>query len=445
MSFTRRQFLQASLGASALVSLGPTVPSFVDRTAQAAGPPKDAGQTILVVLQLAGGNDGLNTVVPYEDDLYAKARPTLRLPAAGLHKIEPQLGFHPELSGFYRLYREGLLSVVEGVGYPNPHGGHFESMHCWQSACLPGSPAPTGWIGRTVDRLVRPDEARTPAVYVGHIARPFTLNARRAIIPSLGTLDDWTQRFPAGQADRRRLAQAAQPAGAPSDNPLADFLHRSTLAACASQREIEAAARPESKPAPYPRFQFAGQLQLIARLIRTELGIRIYYTELGGQEPGGFDTHAGQAANHSALLRQLSDSVTAFVDDLRRDKLIDRVLLMTFSEFGRTIRENGRRGTDHGSSQPIFLAGGRVRGGLIGRQPPLDNPEGGGQRHHTDFRRLYATLLDRWLGIPSQPILGAKHPPLDLLLGKLPERLGGLRSDDPLPWAVARGRGEPAR
>jgi uncharacterized protein (DUF1501 family) len=418
MSFTRRQFLQASLGASTLVSLGPTVPSLVGRTAQAAGPPKDAGQTILVVVQLAGGNDGLNTLVPYEDDLYAKARPTLRLAAAGLHKVEPLLGFHPELSGFYRLYREGLLSVVEGVGYPNPHGGHFESMHCWQGAQLPDNPAQTGWIGRTVDRIARPDEARTPAVYVGHVERPFTLNARESIIPWIRSADDWSLRLPPGPngpAHRRRLLESAEPARPSQDNPLADFLRRSTLGAYASQRQIEEAMKAESKPAVYPRFQFAAQLALIARLIRAELGVRIFYTELGGQEPGGFDTHASQAANHGALLRQLSDSIAAFLDDLRRDKLADRVLLVTFSEFGRTVYENGRRGTDHGSSQPIFLAGGRVRGGLIGRQPPLDNLEGGGQRHHTDFRRLYATLLDRWLGIPSQPILGAKYPPLDLL------------------------------
>ena len=406
MSFNRRQLLRASLGTSALVSLGPTMPAFLGRTALAAHGQRAPGQPVLVVVQMAGGNDGLNTVVPYEDDQYANARPTLRLRGPELHKIDGSMGFHPELAGFLRLYREGLLSVVQGVGYPNPHGGHAESMHCWQSGKLPGTPAPTGWIGRTADHVTRPDEPGTPAVYVGQIERPFTLNAERAVVPWIRSLEDWSIRLPAG---------AAGPARNTHDNPLLDFMHRSVLAAHASQRKIEESVKAESKPAEYPRFPLAQQLRLIAQLIRCELGIRIFSTELGGQEPGGFDTHAGQAANHGALLRHLSESVAAFCDDLRRDRLIDRVLLMTFSEFGRTVKENGRRGTDHGSAQPIFLAGGRVRGGLLGAHPPLEPLEGGGQRHHTDFRRLYATLLERWLGIPSEPILGPNFPPLDLL------------------------------
>jgi uncharacterized protein (DUF1501 family) len=156
-------------------------------------------------------------------------------------------------------------------------------------------------------------------------------------------------------------------------------------------------------------------LRTVARLIRADVGIRIFYTELGGQEPGGFDNHANQAENHAALLYQLAESVSAFLLDLKRDNLLDRVLLMTFSEFGRTVKENGRRGTDHGSAAPLFLAGGRLRGGLVGSHPNLTDLENGGQKFHIDFRRVYATVLDRWLGFDSLPILGARFEPLDVL------------------------------
>jgi uncharacterized protein (DUF1501 family) len=368
-------------------------------------------------VQLAGGNDGLNTVVPFEDDRYAKARPTLRLPGKQLHKLDDHLGFHPELSAFARLFKEGLLGVVQGVGYPNPHGGHAESMHIWQTARNPGIGAQTGWIGRAVDRIRRDEEPRSPAVFVGEIARPFALNAERGNVPSVGRIEDCQINLPSGPqagAHREHLAEVAK-AARTGRAPLLDFVTRSSLSAYASHRAIEASAGSESRPAAYPEMEFAHRLRLIARLIRSDLGIRIFYTELGGQEPGGFDTHAGQALNHGALLRQLSESIAAFVDDLKRDRVLDRVLLMTFSEFGRTVHENGRRGTDHGSAQPIFVAGGRVRGGLIGRHPDLEPLEGGGQPHHTDFRRLYATAVDTWLGLDRTAILGPEFKPLEML------------------------------
>ena len=424
MSANRRQFLKASLAASTLVSLGPTLPSFLAQTAQAAAPRRNAKDTILVVVQLAGGNDGLNTVVPHGDDRYAPARPTLRLETARLHKIDHLVGFHPERLAFARLFREGLASVVQGVGYPNPHQGHFESMHVWQTARLPGSPGQTGWIGRAADHLHRPDNTRAMAVYVGRIGTPFAVNARRATVPTVRSIEDCLFREPPptapdGPAPARPGGKSTRPNAARPEplEPLGDFVRRSTLAAHASHRQIEEVTRAETRPAAYPPSQVAQMFQIVARLIRADLGIRIFYTELGGQEPGGFDTHANQAANHGALLRQLSESVAALVEDLKRDRLLDRVVLMTFSEFGRTVQENGRRGTDHGSAAPVFLAGGKLQGGMIGTHPALDPLENGGQKHHTDFRRLYATLLDQWLGFDSRAILGEKFAPVGILRG----------------------------
>lgn len=421
MSPTRRDFLKTSLGTATLVSLGPTLPSFLQRCALAAAPRRKEGETVLIVVQLAGGNDGLNTVVPFDHDEYCKHRDTLRIKAGEVLKLTDTLGLHPRLEGFRRLYQDGQLSILQGVGYPNPHGGHFESMRYWQSARPHDASGQTGWLGRAVDALTAPDDPSVPAVFVGDIPQPFTLNAQRSIVPSLRSLDDGLLRTPPGTGDpvqyRRRLADAAELPRAQDQNPLLEFTRRSTLAAYADAHQIEQSAqgRAAARAGAYPDIPLAQMFRTVAQLIRADLGIRIYYTELGGNEPGGFDNHAGQRDNHAALLHQLSESVTALVDDLKQDRLLDRVLLMTFSEFGRTLAENGRRGTDHGAAAPLFLVGGKVKGGLVGAHPSLTELENGGPKSHTDFRRVYATVLQRWLGLDSQSLLTDEFAPLDLI------------------------------
>lgn len=409
ISRTRREFLRSTLGTPALLSLSPTVPTFLSRAAEAAAPLSADRDTVLVVVQLAGGNDGLNTIVPHGDDEYHRVRTTLRVPTGELHRIDDLLGFHPRMGALARLYHDGLLSVVQGVGYPNPNGGHFESMHIWQTAD-PSLRGETGWLGRAVDQATRDDPAARPALYVGQIGQPFTLNAARAVVPTARTIADAAVHRPTGPAT------APTPAPASPDAPaFLDFLRRTTLAAERDGRAVEMASASASAGVEYPPFQLARNLRTVAQLIRADVGLRIIYTELGGVEPGGFDNHANQRDNHAALLHQLSESTAAFILDLKRDGLLDRVLLMTFSEFGRTVRENGRRGTDHGSAAPLFLAGGKLAGGLVGAHPNLTELEAGGQKHHTDFRRVYATVLDRWLGFDSQPVLGARFGPLDVL------------------------------
>ena len=421
MSFSRRDFLKRSLGSSLLAASSASVPAFLAHTALAAQSQPRQEETILVVVQLAGGNDGLNTVVPYRDDLYAKNRPTLCLSAAKLHKIDAQFAFHPQMRAFHRLYQEGLLSILQGVGYPNPNQDHPYAMRVWQSGNTKSGDSQTGWLGRAVDQVYHPASAHVPAAYVGQIPRPFSLNAEKAIVPWVRSLDQYVLKAGGERGPSSAVSAAgvsAEKETQPGDrNSLLQFVQRSALSARATSKQVEVATQRGSGGADYPRFEFADTLRTIAQLIRADLGLRIIYTELGGNEPGGFDTHASQAQNHGALLEQLSASIAAFVMDLKRDRLLDRVLLMTFSEFGRTVAENGRRGTDHGSAQPLFLAGGKVRGGLIGKHPPLDDLEGNGQRAHTDFRRVYATLLDRWLKIDSRPIFGEKFNPVDFFRG----------------------------
>lgn len=412
---SRRTVLKSLLGGSSLLALAPTAPAFLVRSALAARSKRPDRDTVLVIVQLAGGNDGLNTIVPHGDDLYAKSRPTLRLPASKLHRIDAHLGFHPRMGAFAKLCDEGLLSVVQGVGYPNPNGGHFESMHIWQTADL-STRGQTGWIGRTVDHNAGDRFSDTPAAFVGQIRRPFAVSAARAIIPTIHSLDDCLVHEPgtAGQAELGPQIAAAE--AARGDAAFLDYLRKATLASYQNSQTIErAAANGSTGEGDYPPLLLARSLRLVAQLIRADVGLRIFYTELGGEEPGGFDNHANQADNHAALLHQLSESVSAFVCDLKRDGLLDRVLLMTFSEFGRTVRENGRRGTDHGSAAPLFLAGGKVTAGLIGPHPKLSELEGGGLKHHIDFRRVYATLLERWLGIDSVPVLGARFEALGIV------------------------------
>jgi len=406
------------LGASALLSLAPAI---LGRSALAA-PKQDRGDTVLVVIQLSGGNDGLNTVVPYDDPTYIKKRPTLHLPANEVHKIDDsELGFHPRMAAFLRLYKEGFLSVVHGVGYPNSTRDHNGAMRDWNTAEPGNADCPTGWVGRTVDHVSATGEAGLPGVFVGPGPRTFAVNAENAMIPSISSIQECRLRTMPGpggdEAHRRQLIEAARVPRKSGGGSLLDFLAKGSVDAYDRSRKIEAVAQAEAAggDGAYPTFAAASKFRTIAQLIKADVGVRIYYSEFGTGGIGGFDNHANQLGNHCAVVHQLAESIAAFVDDMRRAKLLDRVLLMTVSEFGRTVTENGRRGTDHGLAGPMFLAGGRLKGGLIGEHPSLTDLEGDAQKFHTDFRQVYATVLDRWLGFDSQAVLGAKYDPVDVL------------------------------
>jgi len=398
-----------------MLSLAPTVPTFLGRSALAAAQKRDTADTALVVLQLSGGNDGLNTVVPYADDAYGRARRTLRLTGSEVHKIDSSLGFHPNTQAFWQLYQEGQLGIVHGVGYPNSNRNHEIAMRDWHTA-HPGDPAcQTGWVGRAIDQADQSDQADIPGVFVGPIARPFGLNAERSVVPSVRSMEQLTLRTAPGSADgASRQVREALKQSSTGNNPLADYVRGGTLTAYAGSRQVQEVLRDADGAGEYPPFGFAESLKTVAQLIRANLGIRIFFAELGGGDIGGFDNHASQRDNHAALLRQLSESVAAFVRDLKQAGALNRVVLMTFSEFGRTLTENGRRGTNHGAAAPVFLAGGQLRGGLVGEHPSLTDLDQDAQKPHTDFRRVYATMLDRWLGFDSKAILGDKYEPLDV-------------------------------
>lgn len=414
MSPSRRDFLRASVAGSVAWALQPAIPGL----AEPPSPVDRTGETALVVVQLAGGNDGLNTLIPYADDAYARSRPTIRFGSDEVLKINSQQGFHPEMSGFKELYEDGYLSVVQGVGHANSSRNHQAAMRDWHTGEPDKLYCQTGWLGRAADQLHLRTTGGVPAAFVGQMKPPEVMNAERAIVPAVRGFEDWALAPSMPPEQRRKLASTITRTAEVkrSSGSLAATVQHSMMHAWATGRRVEELLdrRSPATDQQYPPLRLAGALETVARALRADLGVRIFTVVLGGSGFGGFDNHANQRGNHGSLLRELSESVKAFVDDLKTAQLLDRVLLMTFSEFGRTLSENGRRGTGHGAAAPVFLAGGRLRGGLIGPRPSLTDLDQGALRFHTDYRRLYGTVLDHWLGVDSRFVLGGKFEPVDI-------------------------------
>jgi uncharacterized protein (DUF1501 family) len=403
--FTRRDFLQQS----SLIALAPTVPAFLAQTARAAAPKRDG--RLLVVVQLSGGNDGINTVVPFKDEGYAKHRKVLRLPAERLHKVTREVGLHPAMGGAAKLLEDGRLAIVQGVGYPNPSRSHFKSMAIWHSANvnLPKeegvgnaeSNAVYGWIGQALDQGHKPADGAPAAQFVGQGSTPLALRSRRSVASAITRLEDSVLTLKGG------ALSALTDAGRGED--LAAFVRRGTLDAYATSERMAALLRAEDRGASYPATALAGRLRLIARLIKAGGGTRVYYTS-----QSGYDTHFVQSQAHYTLLSELSGALKAFLDDLAAAKLAERVAVLCFSEFGRRVAENGSQGTDHGTAGPVLLAGPGVKAGLVGKTPSLLELEGGDLKMGVDFRRVYAAVLQDWLRLPSRTALGGTFAPLPL-------------------------------
>lgn len=408
MSTTRRRFLQSALGSSTLLALGGSVPRFLARTALAADA-SSAGDRILVVVQLSGGNDGLNTVVPYAHDVYGRARKTLRITAEQAIPVADGVGLHPQLTGFGQLLESGRLGIVQGIGYPNPDRSHFRSMDIWHSAQPQVAQPVDGWLGRYVNTL--PVESGVPGLYLGGNELPLALVSRERAVPAVESLDSFRLQSENGAVALAALRELAKPARA--DEPLLAFMQRSTLAAYESSERLSAAREAAPTNVTYPGFGLAAKLRNIANLIDAGLPTPIYYVSLDG-----FDTHAGQQAAHAGLMTELGGSLQAFMDDLAERGHADRVLAFVFSEFGRRVDENASFGTDHGAAAPAFVVGPQAAPGLIGKHPDLNDLDVEGDlKFHTDFRSVYAALLDRWLGCDSQVVLGDAFAPAPILRG----------------------------
>jgi uncharacterized protein (DUF1501 family) len=395
---TRRAFLKSSLRGSSLIALAPTIPGFLIPAARAAGPAREG--RVLVVIQLDGGNDGINMLVPFADQGYARHRRVLRLPPNELIKLDGGLGLHPGMREAARLLQSGQLAILPGVGYPNPDRSHFRSMAIWHTGRLdPDGHDESGWLGRGIDAM---GQGRASSVLVGPGSPPLAIRGRRSIASTLERIDDL---FPDPEIEPARALASAEP----GDGLLA-FVRRSTLESYTSAERLAEAARVQDADARYPATALAQRLRLVARLLKGGFAARILYTS-----QSGYDTHAYQLSTHFDLIAELSGALRAFLDDLAAAKLAERVLVVCFSEFGRRVAENGSAGTDHGTAGLVLLAGPTVQAGVIGAYPSLTDLSDGDLKWLVDFRQVYATLLDEWLGVNSQVVLGASFERLAVL------------------------------
>lgn len=433
---TRRDFLRTTLLGGALTW---TIPSFVAQTFSALHAAADGSLTqvatgkdgpILVLIQLAGGNDGLNAVVPYTNDFYYKARPTIGIPANQILKLNDTLGLNPAMAGFKNLFDAGHLSIVNGVGYPNPNRSHFRATEIWQTASDEDKYLTDGWLGRYFDNACQGCDPtvginigpRLPQAFSSHTPTGISLenpDSYRFMGAGLHDDEEMVYRSMFGPDDATSSTNAGSSVSMVSgtvtlqngQNAL-DFLERTSMDAQVSSDKIRAIAGKTKNNATYPGNGLARNLQLVARLIAGGLPTRVFYVS-----QGGYDTHTGQRGAQDGRLKELGDAVKAFTDDLTAMGEFDRVMIMTFSEFGRRVTENGSRGTDHGAAAPMFLIGSHMKSGLLGAEPSLApaDLQDGDIKYNTDFRSVYASILQDWLKTNSMPILGKQFPTMPIV------------------------------
>lgn len=405
-AYTRRQFLRSGL---AMVSTVSSVPIFLshssDVLAQAAGPlPSNPGvpeDRVMVVVQLSGGNDGLNTVIPFGFDDYYKNRTELAVRENDLIKLDTKkgIGLHPSLRPVQEMIGEGLAGIVQGVGYPNPIRSHFASMDVWHTGDTLSNKG-EGWVGRAMDRLQGQDDtalacislgSEAPLATQGKLVKPVTFEkpamfrwSGRDLHPAMGDIYDQLNQAPV-------VADDTDPTG---------FILRTAMDAQVASDRVRKAVNQKAET-PFPRSGLAEQLKMVASMIRAELPTRVYYVAMGG-----FDTHANQGGQHTRLLDEFAQAVSAFYTELKATGHRSRVVTVAFSEFGRRVKQNASGGTDHGTAGPMFLFGEQVTPGLIGKHPSLTDLDKGDLKHHTDFRSVYASVLDNWMKIDSAATLG---------------------------------------
>jgi uncharacterized protein (DUF1501 family) len=386
MTIDRRSFLKGTLALPAAAAL----PSLFARALLGAEP----SDRILVLVQLDGGNDGLNTVVPFGDDAYHRARPGLAIAKNRVARLDDDYhGLHPSLAALRGVWDDGALGVIQGVGYANASRSHFTSTDVWHTARTGPQRRWTGWVCRALDRAGKDD---VPALYLDPGPLSLALVGERIVVPSVADAARFrvrgNQDLLGGVVERSREGETLE------------YVRRSARQAYRASARIEAAISGDAGRDKYPATDLASRLRQVARMVQAELPARVYAVRLTG-----FDTHARQAPAHANLLQTLGDALAAFHKDLKAHHLAERVLTMTYSEFGRRVGENRSLGTDHGAAAPMFVMSGGLKGGLVGEHPSLTDLEDGDLRHHTDFRQVYATVLERWLQVDARAILGRAY------------------------------------
>jgi uncharacterized protein (DUF1501 family) len=411
MAITRREFVR---GGVAAFTVSFAAPAFLTDLARAQG----RSRRNLVVLYLSGGNDSLSMVIPYNDSQYYARRPAIAIPAASVLQIGSDragnaLGLHPRLGGLRTIFNGGRLALIQRTGYANSSRSHFEGTDIWSTAD-PGSPQGNGWLGRYLDTLPSPVDPLTGWSTAGVIPR--TLQANRVGVPSIPTIQGYAFASPNSGADAQSARDSATRIAShlPLDQPQLAFVNASSQAAFATLDRV-AQVGSYAPTVTYPNNGFALALRTIAGAMVKGVGTKVFWVQTGG-----YDTHAAQNPNqangsYTTLMATLSDGLLAFYSDLLNQGLLNDTLVLQFSEFGRRISENGSQGTDHGAASVMMAIGGGVRGGIYGTAPNLrgtpDNPtlenSGNDVHYETDFRSVYAKVIDSWLGGDSVSVLGA--------------------------------------
>ncbi|MFN8890014.1 MAG: DUF1501 domain-containing protein [Cyclobacteriaceae bacterium] len=393
----RRAFLTKSMMATAGTML---IPSFLKAMESSSLP----GFKKLVVLQLSGGNDGLNTIVPYRNDVYYQLRPQLAIAGKQVIEVADELGFHPSLAPLRSLYDQGYMTIINNVGYPNPDRSHFRSMDIWNTGSSATEYLRTGWLGRYLDasctgsggahHAIEIDDVLSLALKGEHCKGMAMRNPKRLYEALHGNLF-------------QKLSEAD---GVTHDEPNVAYLYKTLAESVSSSDYIYTKSKVVNTTAAYPSSPFAGQLKTIAQLIQSGVDTRVYYASLAG-----FDTHVRQAPAHAQLLKVYAEAVKAFTDDLQNHGALEDVLIMTFSEFGRRVAQNAGGGTDHGTANNLFLICKSLKKkGFFNETPDLRLLDEGDLIHTVDFRRIYATIIDQWLKGDSASILGQKFDPVGI-------------------------------
>src|SRR6185436_9915970 len=409
---SRRDFLVRGLYG---IGVGAGLPLVLSRTSAALAAQALEGtsvekhpERILVVVELAGGNDGLNTVVPYADAAYYRARPRLGIKERDVLKAADGFGFHPSMVGFERLYKDGMLGVVHGCGYDHPSLSHFSSMGFWHTG-VPNGGESLGWLGRLADRTYAA-KTRNRIVDIGSSQ---SLAVRSAQHSPLVFDDPARFRRDGADAEKRALVELSRPRK--TANATLEFLASTASNAAASSDFVRQATAGYQTPVDYGvGGGLGGNLQRVAALIASGMPTRLFYVTYAGNS---FDTHVQQADLHSRLLMYTADAVRGFMEDVERLGRADQVAVMIFTEFGRRVEENGSLGTDHGTATPMFVLGKGVKGGFHGQHPSLTDLDDGNMKMTTDFRSVYATMIKEWLGYDDTPaVLKGTFRPLGMFV-----------------------------
>jgi uncharacterized protein (DUF1501 family) len=402
----RRDFVKLS----ALASGSLFVPAFLrpfETSADALGLEATGDGKILVIVQFSGGNDGLNTIIPTRNDIYYKSRPKLAIPKQEALRLTDETGLHPKMVGIKELYDEGLMAIAGQVGYPNQDRSHFRSMDIWQSASSADDTVHTGWVGRYLDNVCAgPSELYKTIELDGQLSLALKGdNYSGLAMQKPGELyrQSQTPSFEQIVGDLNSSSSGA--------NAETQFMYKTLIGARSSVKYIGERFRVQPSKMEYPQTLFAARMKTIASMIRSGIPTRVYYVTLAT-----FDTHSGQAPRQGKLLEQYSEAMKVFMKDLKGAGRLDDVLVMTFSEFGRRVVENGSAGTDHGRGNNVFLMGGGLKKkGLLNAQPPLTNLKDGDIPFALDYRDIYSTVLRDWLEIAPEKVLGSAFKPMDFI------------------------------